>query len=105
MSEQLDFLVCHSPEPPRHALRGDVLAIDAVDHPSDLEIRERPVDCRPRRLAGVALALRALCDAPADLEIRPGRRKPRSDPADESPAFPFLDGEHPGAMDRPVAGH
>src|ERR1051325_5651238 len=76
-----------------------------MDNLRNLEICERPVDCRPRRLAGIALAPRVFCDAPADLKIRPGRRTPWSDPADELAALAFLDREHPGAMDRPVPGH
>ena len=105
MAEQFDLAVLFGSEPPRHALRCGVLAIDAMDHPLDLERGESPVDRRARRLDGVTLALGFPGDAPADLEIRPGRRKPRPDPADEFSAAPFLDREHAGAVQRPVSGH
>src|SRR6202048_2136956 len=72
--------------PPRPDLRVQVFAIDPVDDLIEFEIRNCPVDRRPPRLDGVALATKFLCNAPADLEARPGRRKHRPDPAGTFPA-------------------
>ena len=89
VTEQFDLAVLFGTEPPRHALGRGVLAVDAVDHPVDLEGREGPVDRRPRRLDGVALAAGFPGNAPADFKARPARRKPRPDPSDEFPRCTF----------------
>src|SRR3954463_4356153 len=81
--EQLDLLLFPGAEPARHALRGDVLAIDAGDGLREVERSEGPVDCRACGFARIALALACPGDAPADLEIRPAGRKPGAHPSDE----------------------
>src|SRR3984885_4636095 len=102
MPEQIDLVLLAGAEPPRHGLRGDVFAIDAMDDAVDLEGREHPVDGRARRLDGVAPAAKIAGDAPADLEARPARRKPRPDPSDKFASALFLDHEHAEAMQRPM---
>src|SRR3954454_9548326 len=57
MAEQFVLALLFSPEPPRHALRPDVLAVDAVDDMIQLEGGESPIDRRARRLDRVALVL------------------------------------------------
>src|SRR4051812_7584483 len=76
-----------------------------MDHAFDLEGGERPVDRRARRFAGIAFAPGLPCDAPADLEIRPGGRKPGAYSSDELAAMPFLDREHSRPVDGPMPGH
>src|SRR3981189_2663865 len=84
MAEQVDLASLFSPEPPRHRLRQRVFAVDDVHDLVELKGRERPIDRRPRRLAGVTLAAKLARDAPADLKTRPARRKPRPDTSDRS---------------------
>ena len=55
MAEQFDFTILAGAQPPRHTLRRDVLAIDAVDDLLDVEGRKRPIDRRPRGLGRVPL--------------------------------------------------
>src|ERR1700733_11550979 len=66
MPEQIDLVLLAGAEPPRHGLRGDVFAIDAMDDAVDLEGREHQVDGRGRRPDGVAPAAKIAGDAPAD---------------------------------------
>src|SRR4051812_41089275 len=44
MAEQFDLAVLVGAQPSRHALGGDVLAVDAMNDPVEFEIGERPVD-------------------------------------------------------------
>ena len=89
MAPQFDLAVPFRSEPPRHGLRRSVFAVDTMDHPLDLERGEGPVDRGARRLDGIPLALGFPRQCPADLKIRPARRKPRPDPADEFVRFSF----------------
>src|SRR4051794_29560335 len=85
MAEQFVLALLFSPEPPRHALRPDVLAVDAVDDMIQLEGGESPIDRRARRLDRVAFVPGLLGNAPADFEMRPPRREPGPDPSDKIP--------------------
>src|SRR5262245_13488734 len=74
-----------------------------MDDLVDLEHRKRPVDRRPRRFHGIALAASGAIDAPADLKARPARRAPRPDAADILAARFFLDSEHAETVQRPMS--
>ena len=77
--------------------------MDERDDPVEREARERPVDRRPRRLPGIALAAGGRGESPGDLEARPAWRLKRPDPAKKGAGGALLDDEHAVAEQLPMA--
>src|SRR6202043_1483676 len=105
MAEQVELPFNSGPEASCHALGRDIFAVDTVNDLLDLEIRESPIDRRPRGFGGIALAAKIAGDAPAYFKTRPARRTPRSHPPGEFAAALFLNYKHADAVQQPMPGH